>query len=307
MKQSQIKLVNEFVNRIFFRKGNEMKKQFFIVLFMLLSLSFCAQAATYSYLNTPSGSYPDNGTELTDGYLPVLMDGTPWGDEGWVGFANANPSIIFDLGASQNIAALKLYCFGGTGGINVPAGATISFSEDGTTFSGDVTYGAFNTPTNMVSWTQITTTGKTGRYVKIQLTSAGEWLFIGEVQILESLPITYSYSSGTPNVSYPDSGEELTNGYLPVVPSSGDPWSDAGWVGFADTNPTITFDLGMSQTVNALKLYCFGGTAGINVPAGIVAIVPSILTPSIITPSSAFLGASFALGFNLACSLYCID
>jgi hypothetical protein len=145
----------------------------------------CAEsypAYTYDASTKPDNSYLDSSSELLDGYYPVTQTGTPWGDAGWVGWLNKHAIIYFDLGTVKEVGSLQIYYFYGSGGIASPLAADISFSDDGVTYSNTIQHGAFLEPAGSYTALEVISTGNiTARYVKVDVTPDGQWLFLGEI------------------------------------------------------------------------------------------------------------------------------
>lgn len=138
-----------------------------------------------------AGSYT---AQLTDG---VAGDATSY-DNTWFAFYY-NPqaqdqsminvkdgvgTIIIDLGESySNIAKVRVHVWSANASGIIAAKsitASCSNSGDGYTSLGDVVIPEGDAP----AWAELTVSGATGRYIKIEVTVGGVWTFLNEVEVV---------------------------------------------------------------------------------------------------------------------------
>ena len=116
-----------------------------------------------------------------------LLGGTDYLCPQWLGFHNTDLVITLTLAKPTLVKNLAVNCLQfATGGIVLPQEVTFGLSEDGTTYRslGQV---ACETPAQMdgvyCRLFQKDGLDESARYVRIQLKSAGEWLFVDEIMV----------------------------------------------------------------------------------------------------------------------------
>lgn len=149
-----------------------------------------ALGKTYTFSQVPNASYPDGGTDLTNGVNPP----NNITDAGWVGWQTPNndPTVTIDLGTSQVFNAVEVYaCSQVSAGVYWPETVRI--------FGSDNPGGP---------WTELTfkavvgtdpAAGTTGRaftfrfpntaayqYCRVDFTQSQQWLFLGEIRVFNA-------------------------------------------------------------------------------------------------------------------------
>ena len=181
-----------------------------ILRFLALALAVhgVSQAApvavsSYTYDTTqPTAAYGPWGdagnVKLTDSVIPSPSN---YGDAGHIGFYATlpNPQITLDLGASYDLATLKLsYWADGTATFFGPRNdlgdrLLISVSNDSMSYSTPVSYSPFTGPLSQEVTSSMDVRGKSGRYIRLLVQShadpAGvQWLWLSEVAVSSTAP-----------------------------------------------------------------------------------------------------------------------
>jgi hypothetical protein len=143
-----------------------------------------------SYSFTPSASlYLDTGgVELTDGFY----GGDQYYIGNWVGWQYTGPvSITFDFGSATSIGAIDVGTLEDAGGgVYIPTTVTVLSSADGSTWSSEASLPRPSSTSEghyTVAFEGLTIDA---RYVQIQATRYGQWLFLDEVDFLVPEPAT---------------------------------------------------------------------------------------------------------------------
>ena len=153
-----------------------------------------------------NASYTISGTGVGHGqYTANLTDGQANGamayDNSWFAFycngtdnsiLNAPDKqgyVIIDLGSEKNVNAIRINFANNTGaGICSPEKVTVSFSNDGTTFEKAgrmplyIATAEDTTHDNKVYWSELEVEG-TARYVKVDITLIGTFVFLNEIEV----------------------------------------------------------------------------------------------------------------------------
>lgn len=168
-----------------------MKKVFFGILFLILSLAIMASADNLALgkkyvVNYPAeATYPDSGTELTDGKLAQLSIY----DSGWAGhLRNEYRIFIVDLEDVYKLEAITISALQDKGtGVTLPLWVCYSVSLDGKKWKsvGTLDFDEDELPTKNTARMEykLETSGVKARYVAIKINS-GVWLFVDEIQAL---------------------------------------------------------------------------------------------------------------------------
>ncbi len=138
----------------------------------------------YTLSPAPASSYPDSGGELTNGAIPS----TSFGDPGWVGWQNANPSITADFGATIKLVSVEVVVLqDGTDGIVSPD-LLVEISADGSTWTAWGSNANLPTPSGATVITAAVAgaVGATCRYLRVTATRHGEFAFLGEIRAFGS-------------------------------------------------------------------------------------------------------------------------
>lgn len=243
-----------------------------------------------------AGGYTAN---LTDGKHPASSNY----DSSWFCFSkNANNNTvngigtaIIDLGASYTISNVRAFMRNANGsGVTAPASAVVSVSDDGENYRpfGNL---AINTTDEIKYWAECESSG-TARYVKIDFTLAGVFIFLNEIQVYgasgnsissddENIAYGKPYTaegiySENGTVLYPDeNGNSLTNGIIADVYAI---YDAPEFVGFnaatdfytANGYAAITVDLGKLYNIDKLAMYVSANNnsnlgAGVTTPANV--------------------------------------
>ncbi len=167
-----------------------MKKSLLVVsllVFLLSSLVLAENLALdkkYVVSYPAEASYPDSGTEMTDGKIgqPSIYD-SPWSGH----LRNEFRTFIIDLEAIYSIDSITLGALkdGGTG-VTLPLWLCFSVSNDGKRWKsiGTLDYDESELPTkNVVRFLyELKTSGTKARYVAVKV-NAGVWLFVDEIEV----------------------------------------------------------------------------------------------------------------------------
>ena len=137
---------------------------------------------------------------MTDGVIPSPGN---YSDAGHVGFYATlpNPRITLDLGASYDLATVKLsYWADGTATYFGPRNdlgdrLLISVSNDNISYSTPVSYSPFTGPLGQEVTSSMDVTGKSGRYVRLLVQCHTEpagvqWIWLSEVAVTSTAPDT---------------------------------------------------------------------------------------------------------------------
>lgn len=138
----------------------------------------------YSYLTSPSSSYPDSsGNELLDGNISAIG----WGNSSmtyttaapYVGWQWSNASIQFNFAAGVNIANLTIFADDaeGAAGVYFPSLATISMGA--TTLTGLPIANPAGSAPGSYTFSGL---GLTGTSLTLTLNASPNWLMLSEVQ-----------------------------------------------------------------------------------------------------------------------------
>ena len=134
---------------------------------------------------------------LTDGQANNVMayDGTWFAfycngtDNSILNAPDKQGYVIIDLGAEKDINAIRINFANNTGaGICSPEKVTVSFSNDGTTFEKAgrmplyIATAEDTTHDNKVYWSELEVEG-TARYVKVDITLIGTFVFLNEIEV----------------------------------------------------------------------------------------------------------------------------
>lgn len=143
--------------------------------------------------NSGDGMYVDSGFELTDDVY-IVNDGV-WNPA--VGFNINSPEIVIDLVSVQIVDDIELYFFYKDSGAGIlpPSSCEFSSSSDGVNYT---SLSTVSTYTNVVGYTQkmVAVFGSANaRYIKLNVTSAGQWTFLSEVRV-------YSLSSPATQLAF---------------------------------------------------------------------------------------------------------
>ncbi len=256
-----------------------------VILFSSARAEAVSAGKPYVLSPAPSSSYPDSGSELTDG---VTATGESWANA--AGWLYVNPTITLDLGQSYQLTEVQLYVGNSHGngsyGVARPASVTVSVSSDGVNFTaaGNLAFSAWSDigTKNQVDRGRATVNA-IGRWVRFAIIAGGPWVMATECVITGNISGTNpgtnvslgkSYSlSPAPASNYPDSGGELTNG----VTATGSSWANAaGWL---NVNPTIILDLGQAYSLTEVQLFAGNshgnGSYGVAQPANVTVSVSS--------------------------------
>jgi len=131
----------------------------------------------YTTTTASSSSYIDtNGVELTDGGYG--SDST-YTASGWSGYLRPNVlGVTVDLGeVYEGLTSFRVVAFTlSKDGIEPPKSVSVSVSEDGKT------YKSVGTATKAENYTVTLDEGVSAKYIKYDITAAGAWCFISEVE-----------------------------------------------------------------------------------------------------------------------------
>ena len=148
-----------------------------------------ALGKTYTKSAAASGSYPDTGgVELNDGNLG---SDASFSDATWQGHQNLGSTtldVTVDLGSSTSINFARSYYFVDTSnGIYKPTSVEILTSTDNSTFTsrGSTAANAAANESGKRWRYELSFSSVSARYVRFKMTSGGEWLFPGEVQLYQ--------------------------------------------------------------------------------------------------------------------------
>jgi hypothetical protein len=156
---------------------------------------------SYSYGTTPSSSYADSGSELTDG----ITDSLAWGEGMIIGFADitnltgwqySNPTITFNFATAQLINNIKVFAADsdGSAGVSLPLSVLISTAE-GFSQLFSVTNPSGNGSTVALDFGGFTTTSHA---ITLSMTANTQWTMLSEVQ--------FFFNAQTPTSSVPAPG-----------------------------------------------------------------------------------------------------
>ncbi len=135
---------------------------------------------SYTTKGTAHANYPDDGVRLTDGIIG--KDGGS-NHSGWSG----TTEIVVDLGESTSVNTFRAFLAGGQWGITYPASLTVSYSNDGNSYTQIGSDASADLMINSIVWDTYSMTVTTeapvkARYVKFNLVPNGGFVWLGEVQ-----------------------------------------------------------------------------------------------------------------------------
>lgn len=210
-----------------------------------------------------SNYYPDsNSAELTDGaYGSSTFTNTQWQGRQYV----TSYTQTVDFGDNCYISDVSCrFLEDQSCGIFHPASVSFSYSDDGVTFIAMGTATKSTVSTGIAKYSLTLQNAMRSRYVKMTVTTAGEWTFADEFEangITDSpsnIAQTKKYtSSAQADSSYPDTSlKELTNGkYATGV------FTDTQWQGRLGSY-TVTLDLGTKMRVTRMNMNFLKYTGG---------------------------------------------
>lgn len=218
-----------------------------------------------------SDAYPDTGSkELTDGNYGTAV----FTDAQWQGRQNV-PSYTqtVDFGDNCYITEVSSRFLEDEGcAIYHPASVSFSCSDDGVTFVEMGTASKSIISTGIAKYSLSLPNAIRTRYVKITVTTAGEWTFTDEFEArgisdsASNIAQTKRYvSSKAADSNYPDTAQkELTNGkYASNV------FKDAEWQGRLGSH-SVTLDLGTKMRVTGMDMnFLKYAGGGVQYPSGV--------------------------------------
>ena len=219
------------------------------------AVSNIAQNKTYSSSVPASSSYPDtNFSELTDGAYGTA----DFHDAQWQGRQNvASYTQTIDFGDNSYITDVSCRFLQQTGcAIYFPTSVAFSCSDDGTNFVPMGTATKTNVSTEIAKYAYTRSNAIRTRYVKMTVTTAGEWTFADEFEAngINDSPLNIAQtkrytSSPSADTSYPDTNlKELTNGKYAT-----NEFTDAEWQGHVGSY-SVTLDLGTKMRVTSMDM-----------------------------------------------------
>ena len=163
------------------------------VIFLLTSAQVGAipmELIPSSYSFTPSAvNYLDTGgVELTDGFY----GGGQYHIGNWVGWWNpALVSITFDFGSATKIGEIDVGTLeDASGGVYIPTTVTVMSSENGMTWTTETSASRPSSPSEGHYTVEFEGLTIDARYVQIQASRYGEWVFMDEVDFFVPEPAT---------------------------------------------------------------------------------------------------------------------
>lgn len=168
-------------------------------------------------------------------------------DQFWCPFMRVGATGQLYMAKVTNLSTAITYQVTADGGTTwkpiVPNGPAIDFPSGGTTL---ILQAAFSSPR----------AGATSHLLRYELQ---QW------QASANVSLGKSYTLIAPSTGHPDSGGELTDGYLP-----GTATLESTWVGWQSNNPVIVMDLGLPEKLLNVRLYMASlTTSGIYFPTNI--------------------------------------
>jgi hypothetical protein len=260
------------------------KMNFLLLVCIILSISFysppltvvadvvnIARNKTYSSSIQASTLYPDtNLNELTDGAYGT----SNFKDPQWQGRQNVESYYqTIDFGDNSYITDVscrflqRISC-----AIYFPASVTFSCSDDGINFVSIGTGIKSDVSEGIAKYTLSLSNAIRTRYVKITVTTAGEWTFTDEFEATgisdspRNIAQTKKYISSTPaSSSYPDTElREMTNGVY-----ASNVFKDPEWQG-RTSDYSVTVDLGTKMRVTSMDINFLKYTnGGVNYPSNV--------------------------------------
>jgi hypothetical protein len=143
-----------------------------------------------SYSFTPSATFylDTGGVELTDG----LYGGGEYYIGNWVGWQYTGPvSITFDFGSATSVSAIDVGTLEDAGGgVYIPTTVEVLSSDDGSTWSSEASIPRPSSTSEGHYTVEFDGLAIDARYVQIQATRYGQWLFLDEVDFYVPEPAT---------------------------------------------------------------------------------------------------------------------
>jgi hexosaminidase len=216
--------------------------------------------------------YPGPGPRgLTDGFLST---GDQAGSPGWIGWERGVGPIRVDIDLQRPtaITSVAAHCLRAAGGIMLPAQISISLSMDGADYqpASTVTDSLANVPR---SWFTTRFPAMNARYVRLDITPAGDWTFLDEIAVnADPPPPTESHAARGKPVTFASPPSEayalpgiggLTDGYVAISPD----FTNPVWLGIEGRNFDATIDLEAEVDVREVRArFLQYAQAGIWVP-----------------------------------------
>lgn len=144
--------------------------------------------SSYSFTPTNPGYADTGGVELTDG----LYGGGEYYIGNWVGWEwPALVSIIFDFGSATAISAIDVGTLEDAGGgVYIPTTVTVLSSDDGSTWSSVASIARPSSTSEGHYTVEFDGLAIDARYVQIQASRYGQWVFLDEVDFYVPEPAT---------------------------------------------------------------------------------------------------------------------
>ncbi len=225
-----------------------------------------------------SPTYGDDGSFLTDGYIPKLG----FLEHKSVGWNNETVAISFDLGKPHTVSAVEVVCeYNSSAAVYWPSSALALLSDEPLDLSSPSGFGAL--PASLV-WLapskpiteQLRPDGSldgklvfrtrepvSSQYATV-LMQASSWLMVSEVRVIadgKNVAPEGSYSlnpgptaSPSGDAAYPDNGRKLVDGKIAQGFEAGmlDGWQDG-------PNRTVTVDLGADKDIRNVTVWSLRG------------------------------------------------
>ncbi|MFM7075649.1 MAG: ELWxxDGT repeat protein [Planctomycetaceae bacterium] len=157
-----------------------------------------------------SGSGGQGDSAPLSGGLGQLTDGIVGADDWaadlgngnareWVGWVEKNPDIIFDLGVMRRVTGVRVHAnSAGYGGVGLFAAVTVSYSDDGVTWSAasrHVTSAAERADTR-ARFHEVGGEG-VGRFARVSIERDAPWIFVSEIEFTATPAVVWDGGAGT--------------------------------------------------------------------------------------------------------------
>ena len=154
--------------------------------------SYTVSGKGTGYIN-PEGQWPCSyNANLTDGNATTDLTY----DDNWFAFYYNDSNmfntdetmtgyVIIDLGKKADLSAVRVnFCNGVEAGIQPAAAAKVYVSDDGKAFEEAGALPINTTVDNGSYWSELSISGNSGRYVKVEVTLSGHFVFLNEIEVL---------------------------------------------------------------------------------------------------------------------------